>query len=1141
GTKTVMAPQKSELDPLQLWRCEDGGFLINKKTNLCLEAENGKAGTRLILHSRRSQPNNQRWNLTSDGRIVLQSNPKFVMETKGTSIILSDSQSKSFAKSSQSSKWTIVPLVKKKSYDGPAIGIIRLELLGAKDLKKVDAFIRGGKSDPYVNVYREGSKDIIISQTRYIENELNPVWNEVHYLPIRNIGEKFILDLMDYNNFARHRPLGNCTLEITREIVKEVSGVFEGTNVIDKWVNLSTQGQLHYRVKFYPLTPLPEPSPDFLANLKEKPFDLSTLYVLVTLQEPNGSFPPSGTLANMFGYHNSDELLELYRRQCREERILKINHSIWTTSMILWFLRYLLKDFRNEWKGIYDLATGRKAVLERFDIDDAPRPRGIDEATVRKIIKCRHKNGSYQITDELAKLLDFGTAEKLRESITIYIQRSAKTEDIKQLDINVLNTILVIYFYRYVAFNHKKEWIQLYDKSYEWLCEQFKGKELIEQDVFDLIKTFVREHYKVKEEVLLRDRNFEREIAQKVANIKHQVGTRGIVKKLLGVARIEIISAKGLKQVDTWLGGGSSDPYAKISNVTTGLEYGETRVIYNNLNPVWNQVFYIPVYDLQEKFKIHVYDYNLFFKHASLGFYVIDPKDIVKVLADGSIEGKGQLKFDADLLLKGKNQGKLAFVTQFYNFSESDLRSIQITTTTITISHLYLLLTYQLRDGSFEFTDSLASFFNFSSKQELIDAFANFVQNDEGVRSLDKKTWSTSLIISFLKALLWKHRLEWMEIYNKGEAWLSENIADLDVEERLGNSTNRFVIQHFNVNQWESDEQQRALGVLVVSKKSIILRRHVTSRIVRRFLTYKKESGCFELNNKLAESLGFSSIEEAKKHLETHFATYSKSVKLDVHIWSTAISIWYIRLVLIDFRGEWAETYQKSNDWICEQVQDVDVRKELLEAARIFVIRRFEVDQTAIDEDSSFQHAIDTKDVERPVDVENDDEVIATDEVVGILRVHIESARNLRKSSSWFTSSKPDPYVRIISSSAKEIARTSVKHETVNPIWNEIYYVPIYSVNERVFFEIYDENIFVKDKPLGNYTLEAGSLIKRKDDGSIETKKFDEWVSLKEHKGNLHMIVQFFSAALNEEESFIFSRESIQINHIYVLISWRLA
>jgi Ca2+-dependent lipid-binding protein len=65
---------------------------------------------------------------------------------------------------------------------------------------------------------------------------LDPVWNEVHYLPVKKIGETFILDFMDYNVIGKDEPLGQCTFEVTKELIKEVTtNVYEGTpNGIDK-------------------------------------------------------------------------------------------------------------------------------------------------------------------------------------------------------------------------------------------------------------------------------------------------------------------------------------------------------------------------------------------------------------------------------------------------------------------------------------------------------------------------------------------------------------------------------------------------------------------------------------------------------------------------------------------------------------------------------------------------------------------------------------------------------------------------------------------------------------------------------------------------------------------------------------------
>ncbi|CAG8793616.1 19474_t:CDS:2, partial [Racocetra fulgida] len=287
----------------------------------------------------------------------------------------------------------------------------------------------------------------------------------------------------------------------------------------------------------------------------------------------------------------------------------------------------------------------------------------------------------------------------------------------------------------------------------------------------------------------------------------------------------------------------------------------------------------------------------------------------------------------------------------------------------------------------------------------LATAFSDYVQKDEGVRCLDHKAWATVLVTSFLKALLWEKRREWMNIYNRAESWLSENVTDSEVEERLYNYSNKFVIQRFKVTQWIDENQQISLGVLF------------DIRIVRRFISYQHESGCFELTPQLAEALGFSSVDEAKKHIESHFSSSPKTAQLDANIWTS--------------------------DWLCQQVKDKEVRDELLESARIFVVKRFEVEKDAIEEDESFKDSLEAKDRyhDRGVgDEEPHDFMIPSDEVVGIIRIGVKSAKDLKKSDFWFTFSNPDPYVRIMNAAGTEIVRTRVNHGTVNPKWDEIHF-----------------------------------------------------------------------------------------------------
>jgi hypothetical protein len=318
-------------------------------------------------------------------------------------------------------------------------------------------------------------------------------------------------------------------------------------------------------------------------------------------------------------------------------------------------------------------------------------------------------------------------------------------------------------------------------------------------------------------------------------------------------------------------------------------------------------------------------------------------------------------------------------------------------------------------------------------------------------------------------------------------------------------------------------------------------------------LSYQKESGCFELDNHLAETLGFASAEEAKKSLETHFSSYSKISKLDVNLHSSAIMIWFIRYVLVDFRGEWVDKYQATSKWITEQVKDKQTEEELLEAARSFVKKRFDVDDEAMKEDETFESTLALtpdnipSDIKRKIEedeIKNESEAILSDQVIGLLKIKIKGARHLPKSSSWFTSSKPDPYIKLLDASGQEIVRTRTISETIEPEWNEVHYVSIHGPGENITFEIMDENLFVADRPLGTYVFETAKIVNKSEEGFYATSELvREWFPLaigkKPNGGELDMAVQFVSTIYDWKESFVFNKDTITIEHIYIILSWR--
>jgi Ca2+-dependent lipid-binding protein len=98
---------------------------------------------------------------------------------------------------------------------------------------------------------------------------------------------------------------------------------------------------------------------------------------------------------------------------------------------------------------------------------------------------------------------------------------------------------------------------------------------------------------------------------------------------------------------------------------------------------------------------------------------------------------------------------------------------------------------------------------------------------------------------------------------------------------------------------------------------------------------------------------------------------------------------------------------------------------------------------------------------------------------VGVMRVHIQSASNLR---NFETMGKSDPYARVLLSSQPK-GRTVTFQNNLNPTWDEVIYVPIHTPQERLILEVMDEEKLGKDRSLGLVQIAAADYLKDADEG----------------------------------------------------------
>lgn len=149
----------------------------------------------------------------------------------------------------------------------------------------------------------------------------------------------------------------------------------------------------------------------------------------------------------------------------------------------------------------------------------------------------------------------------------------------------------------------------------------------------------------------------------KPVDLKGSAGGNGYVDPI-GVMRFHFQSGNDLKNLDTV---GKSDPYARVS--LSGIEKGRTVTYKNNLNPVWDEVFYVPVHSTREKLVVEVMDEENVGKDRPMGQIEISAEDYIKQTETGeyAIHDTKHEVISAPLRIgRGQPKGTLNFTVAFY-------------------------------------------------------------------------------------------------------------------------------------------------------------------------------------------------------------------------------------------------------------------------------------------------------------------------------------------------------------------------------------------------------------------------------------------------------------------------------------------
>ena len=152
------------------------------------------------------------------------------------------------------------------------VGVMRLHFKNARDLRNVETM---GKSDPYVRVLLSGIQK---GKTVTFENNLNPDWDEVIYIPMHSTREKLTLEVMDYQNIGKDRSLGLVELAAADFMKEGEDGLFQVHDLktpVSAPLRMNGRGNpkgvLNYTAAFYPTLNISDPDDEDEEESDTKP------------------------------------------------------------------------------------------------------------------------------------------------------------------------------------------------------------------------------------------------------------------------------------------------------------------------------------------------------------------------------------------------------------------------------------------------------------------------------------------------------------------------------------------------------------------------------------------------------------------------------------------------------------------------------------------------------------------------------------------------------------------------------------------------------------------------------------------------------------------------------------------------------
>lgn len=141
-------------------------------------------------------------------------------------------------------------------------------------------------------------------------------------------------------------------------------------------------------------------------------------------------------------------------------------------------------------------------------------------------------------------------------------------------------------------------------------------------------------------------------------DIEKMMGSSGEIDSAIGVLKLTVVSAMGLKNVELL---GVIDPFVSV-NIENRSELGHTKTVKNTTAPVWDDTFTILVYNLNETLNLVIKDQNDVKKNSTLGTTSFDLRSLME---EPSQDNCGKV------IRNGKQRGDLTYRVTYYPVAEA--------------------------------------------------------------------------------------------------------------------------------------------------------------------------------------------------------------------------------------------------------------------------------------------------------------------------------------------------------------------------------------------------------------------------------------------------------------------------------------